>query len=127
MLACRLCLAFGQQDPEQWLEQTPKRVVNLWRAFAIADGWFTERRLAAVAAVSMKRLLALKYQPEARGEVLKGIEEVANKYLPVDQQWSDEPQPMDPDALKMMARGGEVLNTPTYSAEVEGVDPWRRQ
>lgn len=120
-------MRFGVQDPEQWLENVPRRVLNLWRAFAIAEGWHIQRRLLAVIAVCLKRLVAIKYKPEARAELLKGIEESANKYLPHDQQWNDEPQSMDPDALKIMARGCEVLKTPVYSAEVDGGDPWQQR
>lgn len=128
MLACRLCLSFGEQDPEQWLEQCPPRVLNVWRAFAIADGWFTERRLAAVSAIALKRLVALKHKEEYRVEVLASIDKVADKYVPLDWQWGEqdeEKQPLDTGILMVMNRGGEVLKTPTYSAEIE-VDPWQR-
>jgi hypothetical protein len=31
--ACRLCLELGIDDPEQWLESAPPRVVSLWEAY----------------------------------------------------------------------------------------------
>lgn len=125
MLACRLCLAFGVQDPEQWLEECPRRVLNLWRAFAVAEGWFTERYLAALSAVSLKKLLALKHEQDARPTVLKDVDEVANKYMPADWQWSEEKKRLDPEVLKVMDRGGKPLATPCVSAEIE-VDPWQQ-
>jgi hypothetical protein len=128
MLACRLCLAFGEQDPEQWLELAPRRVVNVWRAFAQAEGWFTERYLAAITATGIKRLVALKYDKDAIAKVLEGIDAVANAYMPLDMQWTEEAKQIDPNVLVAMNRGGESVSTPNYTTEIDiEVDPWARQ
>ena len=52
MLACRLCLRLGIDDPEQWLESVPKRVLALWMAFDAIDPIGNE-------AVMMAKLLSM--------------------------------------------------------------------
>jgi hypothetical protein len=126
MLACRLCLSFGEQDPEQWLESCPKRVLNIWRAFADVEGWHRERYLAAQSAVSLKRLVMFKVKEDSRQVVLKDIDKAANNHMPHDLQWSDDdvkPE-MDESILKAMNRNGQVVSTPAFSTNIEA-DPWR--
>lgn len=126
MLACRLCLAFGIEDPEQWLEDCPRRVLNVWRAFASADRWGDERRLAAVATITLKQLLSAKIDKDHRQSVLESIDKIAERYLPADLRFEADEKTvqLDESILQVMNRGGgSVLNTPTYSAEIE-IDPW---
>lgn len=128
MLACRLCFAFGVQDPEQWLEECPPRVLNLWRAFAVADGWAMQRRLDVLGAVSQKRLVASKYKKSDVEEAMESLDKLVEHYLPVDMRWEeDEKKPLDPDVLKVMNRGGgEVAKTPLHSTQIE-LDPWQQR
>lgn len=128
MLACRLCLAFGEQDPEQWLEDCPKRVLNIWRAFSVADGWGMQRRHATAKAVATKRLLAFKYAEGSRKEALQAFDELVEKHLPIDYRFGEaEQEPISENVLHLMDRGGgNVLKTPTHSIEIE-IDPWQRQ
>lgn len=37
LLACRLCLRFGVQDPERWLNEIPERIWQLWVEFFNAE------------------------------------------------------------------------------------------
>lgn len=128
MLACRLCLAFGEQDPEQWLENCPQRVLNVWRAFARADKWADQRRLAASQSVVTKRLLAMKYHKDDRQASLQSVDEIAEFYMPID--WMIEkdetPKQIGDGVLQVMSRGGEVIKTPTHTTEIE-FDPWQRR
>lgn len=128
MLACRLCLAFGVQDPEQWLEECPRRVLNVWRAFAIADGWGMQRRQAAANAIATKRLLAFKYAGDSRKDAIAEFDELVEKHLPLDLRFGEvEQEPISENVLHLMDRGGgNVLKTPTHSIEIE-IDPWQRQ
>lgn len=126
MLACRLCLAFGEQDPEQWLENCPKRVLNVWRAFARVEGWHTERYFAAQSASALKRLVLMKVKEDAQQAVASDIDQTANKYMPFDLQWEPEDKPqMNESVLKAMNRNGEIVKTPTFSTQIEA-DPWKR-
>lgn len=38
-MACRVCLELGIDDPERWLHETPKRVVDLWQAYWRLEPW----------------------------------------------------------------------------------------
>jgi len=127
MLACRLCLAFGEQDPEQWLEDCPPRVLNIWRAFSIADGWSTQRRVQTTNAIVLKRLLALKYKKDDRQEILKSVDEICEKYLPADwQSETEQESQISEGVLQAMNRNGTVIKTPLYTTEIE-FDPWQRR
>jgi len=37
LLACRLCLRFGEQDPEAWLDSIPERIWQTWIAYFNAE------------------------------------------------------------------------------------------
>lgn len=128
MLACRLCLHFGIDDPEQWLENCGQRKLNVWRAFAEIDGLeSTDRYLLAQSTVTLKRLLMLKYQQEDRESVLKSVDKTAACFLPADKELPEEqPEPMDPGMLVAMARTQAELKTQSYSIEVDMVDPWQQ-
>lgn len=129
MLACRLCLAFGEQDPEQWLENCPPRVLNVWRAFAEADSWSMKRRLETTQAIVAKKLLASKYKKDDRLEALESLDKIVESIMPVDWRIEEdgEQKSIDQGLLLVMNRGGgEALKTPLYSLEIE-VDPWQQQ
>ncbi len=91
MLACRLCLRFGVQDPEQWLEDVPDRVWELWKAYYALEPFGGERELAAKSVVIAKRLLATKFQPEAVEGVLKSCDRLAGTEMPWE--WIGQPEP----------------------------------
>lgn len=42
MLACRLCLAIGNDDPEAWLESASERQLLIWKAFYRLEPWGME-------------------------------------------------------------------------------------
>ena len=130
MLACRLCLAWGIEDPEQWLENCPRRILNVWHAFAIADKWHSRRRMEAISAVSLKRLLAVKYNESDRRQLLESIDKIAELYIP--EEWREEnTSELDTPneaVLKIMDRGGgNVLSTPTHSVDIDIGDPWQQR
>lgn len=130
MLACRLCLAFGEQDPEQWLEVCPPRVLNVWRAFAVADKWAESRRLNATVALALKRLVAAKYNKDAIQSAMQSLDSLTESYLPADWQWDRSEQGesgLSENILLAMNRGGSVLSTPTQSISVEMGDPWQQR
>lgn len=127
MLACRLCLAFGEQDPEQWLEKCPRRVLNIWRAFAQAEGWDTERYLAAQTAVATRRLLLTKYQRDDREKVMRSLFDEAASYLSDYEKEERKADMPDPGVLKALAKdSGELLSVvASADAEIEG-DVWQQ-
>lgn len=128
MLACRLCLEFGEQDPEQWLENCPPRVLNVWKAFSIADKWPEQRRLSASHSIVSKRLLAMKYHKDDRQAALESVDDTAELYMPIDWQIEKDeaPKQMSDGVLQVMSRGGEVIKTPLHTTEIE-FDPWQRR
>lgn len=128
MLACRLCLAFGEQDPEQWLENCPKRVIDVWRAFAAADRWEMNRRLSVGQSITTRKLLSLKYTQDSRKEVLESIDRLVDLHMPIDMQIGEDTRDksMSESVLEVMSRGGEVVKTPVYTVEIEA-DPWQRR
>ena len=79
MLACRVCLAIGESDPEQWLEDVPERVFELWEAFYAVEPWGDERRLLAKLIDLMALQLGIK----------GGIPEHAN----MPWTWIHQPEP----------------------------------
>lgn len=90
MLACRLCLRFGEQDPEQWLEDVPDRVWDLWKAYYSLEPFGGERALMAKTVVILKQLLASKFR-EGSTEVLQSVERLAGSEMPWE--WIDQPEP----------------------------------
>lgn len=91
MLACRLCLRFGVQDPEQWLEDVPDRVWELWKAYYALEPFGGERALSAKTVILLKRLLAIKFKPEAVKSVLEGCDKLTGSEMPWE--WIDQPEP----------------------------------
>ncbi|QDV86915.1 phage tail assembly protein T [Stieleria magnilauensis] len=50
MLACRLCLALGIDDPEAWLDSASERQLALWQAFYRIEPWGAEFHRSATQA-----------------------------------------------------------------------------
>lgn len=90
MLACRLCLRLGIDDPEQWLEDVPDRIFSLWMAYSQIEPWWSEREMLAQLVGLVRMLLAGKYSEENVEKVLKHADQVAACYMPPD--WVDQPE-----------------------------------
>lgn len=91
MLACRLCLSLGIDDPEQWLEDCPDRVFAVWEAYSQVEPWWGQRELLARIVASLRCLLAGKYESDKVEGVLKNLDTIAAGYMPGD--WVDRPEP----------------------------------
>lgn len=85
-----MCLRFGVQDPEQWLEDVPDRVWELWKSYYALEPFGGERELFAKLVVLIKQLLAIKYKPEDAGKILKACDDIAGSEMPWE--WIGQPQ-----------------------------------
>lgn len=59
MLACRLCLAIGHDDPEAWLETATERQLALWKAFYRLEPWGAEFHRSATTQSLLSGLLSM--------------------------------------------------------------------
>lgn len=90
MLACRLCLRLGIDDPEQWLEDVPDRIYEIWLAYSQIEPWWSEREMLANLVALVRILLAGKYDEKNVESVLKHADQMAAAYMPPD--WVDQPE-----------------------------------
>ena len=90
MLACRLCLRLGIDDPEQWLEDVPDRVYSLWDAYSQIEPWWSEREMLAQLVGLVRMMLAGKYSEENVEKALRNADMLAASYMPPD--WVDRPE-----------------------------------
>ena len=97
MLACRLCLRFGEQDPEQWLEDVPDRVWAVWKAYYSVEPFGNERELFAKLVVIAKRLLATKYQADSMESALESVDRLTGCEMPWE--WINQPEPQQEDTI----------------------------
>jgi hypothetical protein len=86
-----LCLQFGEQDPEQWLEDVPDRVWEVWKAYYALEPFGGERELAAKAVVLLKRLVATKFDAESITKVLDSCDRLTGTEMPWE--WIGQPEP----------------------------------
>lgn len=86
-----MCLRFGEQDPEQWLEDVPDRVWDLWKAYYSLEPFGGERALMAKMIVILKQLLASKFSADTATEVIASVERLAGSEMPWE--WIDQPEP----------------------------------
>ena len=97
-LACRLCLRLGIDDPEQWLEDVPDRVWELWKAYYAVEPFGGERELAAKTVVLLKQLVASKFKAEEIEKALRMCDRLTGTEMPWE--WIDQPQPeQEPDTV----------------------------
>lgn len=92
-LACRLCLRLGIDDPEQWLEDCPDRVFEVWDAYAQLEPWWGDREMLAGLLATTRSLLASKYEDRQIEAVLKSVDQITAAYMPGD--WVGQPPPVD--------------------------------
>lgn len=85
-----MCLKLGIDDPEQWLEDCPDRVFEVWEAYSRLEPWWGERELLAKLLAVSRCLLAGKYDEDKVAKVLANADMIAAGYMPGD--WVDQPE-----------------------------------
>lgn len=89
-LANRVCLKLGIADPEQWFEDTPRRVMDMWRAHYANEPWGDEQLLLCKV-VYLLSILAAKAVGEAE------LVEMVHENMPAS--WVNQPKAAEPMTL----------------------------
>lgn len=79
-----MCLKLGIDDPEQWLEDCPERVYEVWDAYSRLEPWWGERELLARLLAAVRCLLAGNYAEDKVAAVMKNADDIAMVYMPYD-------------------------------------------
>lgn len=95
-MACRVLRGSGK-SPRQWLATVDDQTFYDWKAYFDLEPWGDERKLLASIAVSLKRLLALKYSGEDVEKVLNSVDRQAAYLMPAS--WIDQPEVEDVDTI----------------------------
>lgn len=56
--ACRLCLALGIDDPEDWLDKVSPRTFALWQAYYQIEPWGKEHERDAMQSMQLHNIAA---------------------------------------------------------------------
>ena len=83
MLACRLCLALGIDDPEQWLQTASERKLTLWRAFYRLEPWGAEFHRSATQSAMTSGVMAMIAAGQGQKVEMRSMED----FMPSD--WAD--------------------------------------
>jgi hypothetical protein len=86
-------LRLGIDDPEQWLESCPRRVLNVWRAYYAIEPWGNEQAVMAAVAATVKRSLIAEFGQDSVESVLQSVDNLAACHLPGE--WIYRPEQKD--------------------------------
>lgn len=91
-------LKLGIEDPEQWLEDCPERVTDLWDAYYQLEPWGGERELLARILATLRCLLAGKYDEDKVAKVMQNVDDMAGNWMPGD--WIGQPEPKPEQSIQ---------------------------
>ena len=86
-------LKLGIEDPEQWLEDCPDRVFDLWESYSQLEPWWGERELLAKILSCLRHLVADNTEKDGIAERLQSLDRDASQFMPAD--WYGQPDAVD--------------------------------
>lgn len=102
-----MCLRFGIDDPEQWLENCSRRKLNTWHAYYALEPWGDEQRILATAAAALRQLVAFKVDGEKLEKVMTLVDRIAACYMPGE--WIGQPEIQEVDPIEAFQRQVESM------------------
>jgi hypothetical protein len=97
--ACRICLALGIDDPEQWLHECTPRKLAIWQAFYRFEPWGADMEQAANMQTQISGLIAM--YASAHGADAKP--QPITDFMPADWEGARKPKPKKPKRKAIQA------------------------
>lgn len=94
MLACRVCLAVGKDDPESWLESVSERQLLIWKAFYQIEPWGMEFHRHATESSLVSGLISMIAASNGQAVPMREFAE----FMPAD--WRDPEKKRTPKKRK---------------------------
>ena len=95
MLACRVCLAIGHDDPEGWLETVTSRQLALWKAFYQLEPWGADFERSAAQSALLSGQISMMAAGYGQQIESQGLED----FMPSD--WANATKKQKPRRKRM--------------------------
>lgn len=102
-----MCLRFGIDDPEQWLESCSLRKLNIWHAYYAIEPWGDEQRILAAIVASVRQLVMFKIDGDKAEKLIELLERVAACYMPGE--WIGQSKISDVDQIEQFEKQVESM------------------